>query len=444
MAGRLDAAKRWTIPALVALSCVALALVPGEALPGGAAGAALGAARGFLRQHFLFALVPALLMAGAIASLVDREAIVRHLGAGAWAAGAFALASVAGGTVTVCSCMVLPLFAGIQRRGAGLGPALTFLYCGPAINVLAVVLTASMLGVRMAAARAVAALGLGLGIGLAMQGLFGRGRSPELAAGAPEAGGGGRGRGLRAAVVLGLMVAATLSLNWARTGRVRAVLLCCPGGEKVLRLEGRVLGGVEGGVRIVDDWGEVHEVPDWQIRSLERERGAAGGVRGWVQWTVFGACVAGLVAALAGLCGRSDLRELAGESWTFGRRIVPLLLLGVLLTGLLFGHGSRAGLVPRRWIEASVGGGGPGATVTASVAGALMYFATLTEVPILRGLLDAGMGWGPALALLLAGPSVSLPTLLVVRDLIGTKRTAAYLALVVLGSVVAGLVYGGG
>ena len=362
----------------------------------GAIHGSLALTRWYAREHVLLCLVPALFIAGAIGVFVSKGAVMRYLGPSAPKIVAYPVAAASGTVLAVCSCTVLPLFAGIHKRGAGLGPATAFLYSGPAINVLAIVLTARVLGLELGIARAVGAVLFSVVIGLVMQVLFRREEAARSAGGgfAMPGGGGGRRKPWQDVVFFGAMVGVLVFANWVPPR------------------------GAETGT-----WAAIH------------------GAR----WIVTGLFTAILVAALVAWFSRDELGEWVDSSWGFARQILPLLFVGVLVAGFLLGGPGDAGgqgVVPEAWIEGMVGGNSLGANLFASVAGALMYFATLTEVPILEGPLRSGMGKGPALALLLAGPALSLPNMLVIRSVLGTKQTAAFVVLVVLLSTLAGSIYG--
>ncbi|MFO1052565.1 MAG: permease [Planctomycetota bacterium] len=347
----------------------------------------------YAREHVLTCLVPAFFIAGAIATFLDQGVLLRFLGPTAPKVVSYSVASLAGTALAVCSCTVLPLFAGIRRRGAGLGPACTFLYSGPAINVLAIVLTGRVLGVGLGIARAVGAILVSISIGVLMSALFGRESTQDSATTPnPFARSEADSRALRRAMILlGALVALLVFAAWGRPG-------------------------ADGG---------------FAATVFERK---------W--WLAGGALVLVILLTLCWFDGDAR-RQWLEESWSFVKLITPLLLLGVLITGLLLGRpGSDSGPIPIGWIASSVGGNSIAANLLAAFSGALMYFATLTEVPILQGLLGHGMGPGPALAMLLAGPALSLPSLLVVRGVLGTSRTLAYAGFVVLFSTLAGLGYG--
>jgi uncharacterized membrane protein YraQ (UPF0718 family) len=348
----------------------------------------------YARQHVLLCLVPAFFIAGAIGQFVSQGAVLRYLGPSAPRPMAYGVASASGSILAVCSCTVLPLFASIYRRGAGLGPATAFLYSGPAINVLAMILTARVLGLELGIARAAGAVGFAFVVGLLMAALFRR-EEAERQRNGPDpfaaAAGDPRRRPWQDALFLATMIAVLVFANWGAPNRA------------------------------VGFFAAVHRV----------------------HWALTLAAVAALVVMMLRWYGKDELGQWAQTSWGFAKQITPLLLGGILASGWLIGRpGSDAGFVPSSWIASSVGGNGVGASLLAAVVGAFMYFATLTEVPILQTLLGAGMGKGPALALLLAGPALSLPSMIVIRSYLGTRMTVAYVSLVVLLATASGWAYG--
>jgi len=386
----------------------------------------------YAHEHVLLCLVPALFIAGAISVFVRHDSVLRYLGPQAPKPVAYGVASVSGGILAVCSCTVLPLFAGIYRRGAGLGPATTFLYAGPAINVLAVVLTARVLGLELGGARAVGAVVFSIVVGLAMHALFRREEQVRVDA-MPDASPTDAPRPLwQTGVFLAALLAILVFANWGAPAAATGVVALIHSAKWVLTsASGLVLAVV-----LVAWFGLPARrliVPGLAVA------GAGVGFPG-VPALPFAAGAIGLSAATSSREG--ELEEWFGATWTFAKQILPLLLLGVLVAGLLLARPGHEGLIPGSWIAAAVGGNGPVATFVAACAGALMYFATLTEVPIVQGLLGAGMGKGPALALLLAGPALSLPSILVLRSVLGWRRTGAFVALVVLMATVTGVLYG--
>lgn len=394
---------------------------------------ALDLVRWYTREHVILCLLPAFFIAGAISVFIRKDAVLRLLGPDAPRWLAYGVASVSGTVLAVCSCTVLPLFAGIHRRGAGLGPAVAFLYSGPAINVLAIILTARILGWELGLARALGAVGFSVVLGLLMAWFWRRsehGRDTATIASQPVlAAEGGAGRGVR--LVL-LLMAILVFANWSGAGEPGTL------------------------------WATIHALR-WPLVAvfaallgllLNREYGIgargllAGGalVAGLALFSPLSAPIVFLVgvgAVVVPLLGREDeTADWLDESWGYAVMILPLLLAGVFVSGLLLGGPGGEGLVPAAWVARAVGGNSLLANLFASVSGALMYFATLTEIPILQGLLSSGMGQGPALALLLAGPAVSLPSLLVLHRILGTGRTAVFAGLVVVLSTAAGVVYG--
>jgi hypothetical protein len=399
----------------------------------GAVMEALALTKWYAREHVLLCLVPAFYIAGAISVFLNQQAVLRYLGPGAPKVLAYGVASVSGTILAVCSCTVLPLFAGIYATGAGLGPASAFLYSGPAINVLAIVLTASVLGLSMGVARATGAILFAIVIGLLMHAFFRRDEEARMAAQEmPEVEEeGGRTLG-QSVLYFALMIGILVFANWGR-----------PPTEEGL-------------------WFAVYQAR-WIVTSA-----LAAGLGlllvawfglGWTRLLVVAVPTAALasflpgnatvpfVAATVGLSAVTSTKE--GElgdwfnaSWGFAKQILPLLLAGILVAGLLLGRPGEEGLIPSGWIARAVGGNSVGANLFSAVAGAFMYFATLTEVPILQGLMGSGMGDGPALALLLAGPAVSLPSILVIRMVIGTRKTAVFIGLVMAMATLTGLIYG--
>jgi uncharacterized membrane protein YraQ (UPF0718 family) len=336
--------------------------------------------------------VPAFFIAGAISVFVSKDSVMRYLGPRAPKVLSYGVASVSGTILAVCSCTVLPLFAGIYTRGAGIGPATAFLYSGPAINGLAIVMTARVLGWKIGLARAVGAIAFSVIIGLIMHALFQKKEDRQS---------GGTGfdssaehreeRSLwKTAPYFAAMVGILVFMNWSK-------------GDASL--------------------------PAWQ--AIHRAK-----------WVISGVLAALLAWMLFRWFKREELKEWTLSTWIFAKQIFPLLLAGVFLSGFLLGRPGHEGIIPGRWIAGFLGGNGVGANLFASVAGALMYFATLTEVPILQGLIGSGMGQGPALALLLAGPALSLPSMIVIRGILGTKKAVTYFLLVIVLSALTGLIFG--
>ncbi|MBC2768112.1 MAG: hypothetical protein HF979_19845 [Desulfosarcina sp.] len=392
----------------------------------------LALAKWYAQEHVLLCLVPAFFIAGAVAVFVSQGAVMKYLGAGANKVLSYGVASVSGSVLAVCSCTVLPLFAGIWKRGAGLGPAIAFLYSGPAINVLAIILTARILGPEIGAARAVGAVVFSVVIGLFMHLMFRKEEEAKVAAAMhmpePEVERPLWQTSLLFAVMVGLLVSGT----WGRPEQA--------GGFWSAVFEVKWL--LSGGFAALLGFMMVR----WMGVKLYKL--IIAGIVVLILALVFPhqpliAFSAGLIAFITLLTTtRGETESWFIASWDFTKQIIPLLLAGVLVAGLLLGQPGSEGLIPSQWISGLVGGNSLWANLFASVVGAFMYFATLTEVPILQGLIGAGMGKGPALALLLAGPALSLPNMLVIRSVMGTKKTIAFVALVVIMATISGLIFG--
>ena len=406
---------------------------------------ALQLAKWYAREHVLLCLVPAFFIAGGISIFVSQASVMKYLGAGANKVLAYAVASVSGSVLAVCSCTVLPLFAGIYKMGAGLGPASAFLYSGPAVNVLAIILTARILGLELGIARAVGAIVFSVVIGLLMHLIYRKDEiekaNAQVAMPEPEM----RRSLWQNAAYFGAMVAILVFANWARSGDVRAVFLCCPGGLSTYQVEGTLISRSGEQVEILDVSGKTHKIPADLIQQEEDvEKSSLYEAIHRLRWAIVLALLAGFVLMLRSWFVRAELLEWVDATWGFAKQMLPLLLLGVLAAGLLLGRPGpgHEGLIPVEWVNAAVGGNSIRANLFAAVAGAFMYFATLTEVPILQGLMGAGMGKGPALALLLAGPALSLPNMLVIRSVMGTQKTVVFVVLVVAMATVSGIIFG--
>ncbi len=386
----------------------------------------------YAREHVVLCLLPAFLIAGAIAVFVRKESVMKYLGARAPKPVAYGVASVSGSILAVCSCTVLPLFAGIYRMGAGLGPATAFLYAGPAINVLAIILTARVLGPELGAARAIGAVAFSVVIGLFMHLIF---RKEELAkadaqASMPEP---AVARPLwQNGIYFALMVAILVFANWGKPAESAGTWATIYSSKWIVT---SALAVGLGAVLVA--W--------FRLRASQLLFIAAPVVV--LALVVRGHPILPFAAAIVGLGAvisvrNDELGEWFGSSWGFAKQILPLLLFGVIIAGALLGRPGNEGLIPSVWVERAVGGNSLWSNLFASVAGAFMYFATLTEVPILQGLIGSGMGKGPALALLLAGPALSLPNMLVIRSIMGTKKTLVFVGLVVVMATVSGMLYG--
>ncbi|MBN1765460.1 MAG: permease [Sedimentisphaerales bacterium] len=387
----------------------------------------------YAQEHVLLCLVPAFFIAGVIAVFVSQAAVIRYFGAGAKKWLSYAVAAVSGTILAVCSCTILPLFSGIHKRGAGLGPAIAFLYSGPAINILAIILTARILGLEMGIARIVGAVVFSVVIGLIMHAVYRHEESAraeaQVAMPAAEA-----GRPLwQTAFHFFVLVFILIFANWGRPDTDSGVwYLLYHYKWPITALSGILFTGSLLFILRLNKWyvasGFILVLLSYFIRPDN---------------PLIPFIVAVIALSVILSLSRGEGQEWMGESWGFARQILPLLAAGVLAAGFLLGsqEGGR-GVIPNEWIAGLVGGNSVFANFFASIVGAFMYFATLTEVPILQGLINAGMGKGPALALLLAGPALSLPNMLVIRDVIGTQKTMVYVALVVVMATLSGLIYG--
>ncbi|GEA18508.1 permease [Moorella sp. E306M] len=345
----------------------------------------------YAREHVLFCLVPALFIAGAMSNFLSSQAVMKYLGPESPKVTAYGVGAVSGAILAVCSCTVLPLFMGIYKRGAGLGPAIAFLYSGPAINVLAIILSARVLGWQIGLARALGAVLFSVIIGLIMALLF-RGEEQERAKGLLMPEGGEPPRTLGQTVVYFLVLVLIL---------------------------------------VFAAWGKPAEQAGFWYAVYS------------IKWYLVIALLVALAVILKAWFKREELSAWVDSTWDFSIKILPLLFGGVLVAGFLMGRpGVDTGIIPAKYVAMVVGGNSLLANFTASIVGAFMYFATLTEVPIIQGLIGSGMGQGPALALLLAGPALSLPNMLVINSVLGFKKTFAYVSLVVIMATLTGMVFG--
>jgi uncharacterized membrane protein YraQ (UPF0718 family) len=384
--------KEWKIFFLLVLIFVIFYFFPLDIIPfGGPLFEALALVQWYAREHVLLCLVPAFFIAGAISVFLSQESVIKYLGPDANKFLSYGVASVSGTILAVCSCTVLPLFAGIYKRGAGLGPATAFLYSGPAINVLAIILTARVLGWQLGLARAIGAVLFSIIIGLLMHLIFRKEKNEQPTAGFQAAEPAIDRPLWKNTMYFLTMVSFLVFANWGKPASTDSGL-----------------------------WSFIFQA----------------------KWWISGAMLVALMVILIRWFKRVELKDWTLSSWGFAKQILPLLFLGVLAAGILLGRPGHEGLIPSQWIHELVGGNSLFANFFASIVGAFMYFATLTEVPILDGLIGAGMAKGPALALLLAGPALSLPNMLVIRGVLGTKKTLVFIFLVVIMATVSGLIYG--
>ncbi|NLK00714.1 MAG: permease [Clostridia bacterium] len=344
----------------------------------------------YAREHVLLCLVPAFFIAGAISVFVKSDSVMKYMGAAAPLTAAYAMGAVSGTVLAVCSCTVLPIFVGIYMRGAGLGPAIAFLYSGPAVNVIAVTLTSRVLGFEMGAARIVGAASMSVVIGLAMAFIFRKAESARMD-----------------------------SLVSVENDEVPIALW------KIILLIGSMVGflifanfghpGVENGV--------FHTIFT-------------------LKWYLAASFLIAAVLSSLLLFNKNLIGEWLSSTLDYTLQVTPLLFIGVLAAGFLLGRPGHEAFIPSGWIEGILGGNSLSTNLFAAFSGALMYFATLTEVPIIQGLMGAGMGDGPALSLLLAGPALSLPSILVISKAISWRKTATFVGLVVIFSTFAGFIFG--
>ena len=393
---------------------------------------ALQLVKWYAREHVLFCLIPAFFIAGGIAVFVSQASVMKYLGARASKILAYGVASVSGTILAVCSCTVLPLFAGIYRMGAGLGPATAFLYSGPAINVLAIVLTARVLGLELGIARAVGAVLFSVIIGIMMHLIFRKEEEAKASAQmfVPEE---KVKRSLfQNALYFTSMVGILVFANWSRPSEAVGIW------AYLYSIKWIVTSGFALGMgTILVFW---FEVKLWKVVLAAVPVAVLAAVFPAYPLISFSAGVLGL--SIITSTDKGETSEWFSSSWGFAKQILPLLLFGVLVAGALLGRVGHEGLIPSEWVSSAVGGNSLRANFFASFAGAFMYFATLTEVPILQGLINNGMGKGPALALLLAGPALSLPNMLVIRSVIGTKKTLVFIALVIVMATLSGILFG--
>jgi len=384
----------------------------------------------YAREHVILCLFPAFIIAGAMAVYISQGSVLRYLGPQAPKPIALGVAAVSGTLLAVCSCTVLPLFGGIYKRGAGLGAAIAFLYSGPAINIMAIVLTAKVLGPELGIARAVGAIVFAVVIGAIMHMIYRKEESARALASV---------RGFEAeeqekplSVVVAfftLMVGILVFANWAAADS--------PAWMKVYQWKWPITSSLAilfAGL-LVFRW-------QWPARSLLALLALVVVSAVLVPGTPQLPFAVGALGLMLLAATREQDQEWAAQTWGFTRQIMPLLLGGVFIAGLLLGRPGHEGLIPSGWVSMAVGDNSLLSTLLASVLGAFMYFSTLTEVPIVEGLLGSGMGKGPALALLLAGPALSLPNMLVIRSILGTGKTVVYSTLVVVMATATGFIYG--
>ncbi|MCK9305068.1 MAG: permease [Bacteroidales bacterium] len=410
--------------------------------------ATLDLVKWYAREHVVLCLLPAFFIAGVISVFVSQGSVLRYFGANAKKWLAYTVASVSGAILAVCSCTILPLFSSIHKRGAGLGPAIAFLYSGPAINILAIILTARIMGFEIGIARMIGAVLFSVIIGLIMAFIYRkeeRIKKEEQMHIEPEP----EKRPIwQTAFHFFVLVLILVFANWGHPaqGDVSSTWYYIWAYKwYITGLFGLLLGYSL--IRILKiKW-------QWVLIAALAIIASALIAKNLIsdpKLTPLVPMIVGIAAlSIITLFDKKDEenREWTLSSWGFAKQILPLLAFGVIVAGFLLGstHDGKtiAGVIPNEWIAWLVGGNSVFSNFFASIVGAFMYFATLTEVPIVQGLIAAGMGKGPALALLLAGPSLSLPNMLVIRKVMGTEKTVVYVVLVIILSTIAGLIFGG-
>jgi uncharacterized membrane protein YraQ (UPF0718 family) len=402
--------------------------------------ATLDLTRWYAREHVILCLLPAFFIAGVISVFVSQGAVMKYFGAKAKKWVAYTVASVSGTILAVCSCTILPLFSSIHKRGAGLGPAIAFLYSGPAINILAIILTARILGFEMGVARIIGAVLFAIVIGSAMSLIY---RKEERAKRAeqmnfpdmPE-----KRPMWQTSFHFFTLVLILVFANWGAPSSDETT------GAWFWIWSNKWLITSFFGLFLIYSLIFILKIKWWHVALAALATATAG--------LLTASPLVPMVVAIAGLSiitlldkNDEDNPEWTRSAWDLTKQIMPLLAVGVVTAGFLLGstHDNVAipGIIPNDWITVLVGGNSIFSNLFASIVGAFMYFATLTEVPILQGLIAAGMGKGPALALLLAGPSLSLPNILVIRGVMGTQKTLVYVALVIVMATISGLIFGG-
>ncbi|MBU4212800.1 MAG: permease [Kiritimatiellae bacterium] len=390
----------------------------------------------YARQHTLACVVPAMFIAGAIATFLSQASVMRYLGPRSNRLLAYTVASVSGCILAVCSCSVLPMFAGIYTMGAGLGPASAFLYSGPAINVMAIFLSARVLGFEIGLARAVFSIGFAFVIGFIMATVFRHSETKraELAMAMPEPPKSARSLWKTVLFFVGMILFLVFS-DWYNTNDVTISMKEGSNITANIRYttkdaldiqEYNPQGQLKPEVRRLyqADIAEINPVPSFTMTVHH------------FKWHLAGLMGVAILLMTWKWFARDEIKDWMQSTWDFAKMIVPLLFGGVFITGFI------GALMPEKYVAGLVGGNSIFSNLVASVIGTMWYFATLTEIPITETLMRLGMGKGPALALLLAGPVLSLPSILVIYKIIGFKKTAVFISLVVVVSTITGLIFG--
>jgi uncharacterized membrane protein YraQ (UPF0718 family) len=391
----------------------------------------------YAREHTLACVVPALFIAGGITSFLSPEAVMRYFGPQANKLVAYSVAAVSGTILAVCSCSVLPMFAGIYTLGAGIGPATAFLYSGPAINILAIFLTARVLGFKLGLARALGAIGFAYVIGLLMASIFDRKtKKPTTAAAelSSPAKANKAPRPLwRTTLFFSCMVLLLVFSDWYKPGQVIITTHSGQLIEGTIRYETRELIKVQ--VPAATGQEGLITLQRSDIKELEVPQSLTIIIYN-LRWYLTGLMFIAVAIMSISWLSKEEFWHWMSATWDFTKLLVPLLYGGVFLVGFI------SVLLPEKQIAMLVGNNGLPANIFASIVGAFFYFATLTEIPIVEALMKLGMAKGPALALLLAGPALSLPNMLVIRSVMGNKKTIAFICLIVIAATVVGMLYG--
>lgn len=390
-------------------------------------------AKWYAQEHVLLCLVPAFFIAGVIAVFISQASVVKYFGAKAKKWKAYLVAAASGTILAVCSCTVLPLFSSIHKRGAGLGPAIAFLYSGPAINILAIILTARILGLELGIARVIGAVSFSVVIGLIMEFIYRKEEKEkaDLQLAMPDV---EEARPFwQTALHFFILIAILVFVNWGKPDTTEGFWYFIFANKWFITSIFAI--GFAISLMYVINVNKIYVI------------------LGSIAVIIFAILfyhnpiipfIIGVIATTITLTFSEDEpNQWLSETWGFAKQIMPLLAAGVLVAGFLLGSSNgKPGIIPNEWIANLVGGNSLFSNFFASITGAFMYFATLTEIPILQGLINSGMGKGPALALLLAGPALSLPNMLVIRGVIGTQKTVVYVSLVVIMATITGLIYG--
>lgn len=392
---------------------------------------ALELSKWYAREHVLLCLIPAFFIAGAISVFVKQEAVLKYLGSGSNRVLSYGVASVSGAILAVCSCTVLPIFAGIYHQGAGIGPASAFLYSGPAINVLAIILSAKVLGIEIGITRAICAIIFSIIIGLLMEFLFRKSDSERLGnieINPPKR----ENRKLWQEIIyFATLVGILVFANWGNPGANSGIFQIIYSIKWYITSFFALLLST-----ILILWFNAN----WKLIVIVAVILIAAQILYQNPTITFVLGTIGLVAILS--TGSEEMKNWLSSTWDFTKQIAPLLFFGVLIAGFVFGRPGTEGILPSKWVSELVGGNSLFSNFFAAIFGAFMYFATLTEVPIVQGLLGSGMGKGPALALLLSGPALSLPSMLVINSVLGPKKTLTFIFFVVLFSTLIGYIFG--